>query len=104
MELAFNPAQAECEGGPNGPPILGRSISRGFPEQLLRRVLGRRLPAFAIPPIPGQRRLLSSLLLLGVNIGLLLVLCMRARQEQAGRTAHCVLPDAGRTQPRMSPR
>lgn len=65
---------------------------------------GRRLPAFAFPPIPGQRRLLSSLLLLSIIIGLLLVLCVRARQEQAGRTAHCVLPDAGRTHPRMSPR
>lgn len=32
--------------------LLGRSISRGFPEQLLRRVLGRRLFTPRFRPIP----------------------------------------------------
>lgn len=89
--------RAECEGGPNGPHILGRSISRGFPEQLLRsRVLGRRLPAFAIPPpIPGQKRLLLLLLLmlLLLSYGTLIIAnTVHARPSRTGSPARVACP------------
>lgn len=71
---------------------LGRSISRGFPEQLLRRVLERRLPPPRFRPIPqspGRNGILLLLLLLQLLSLLLLLLLLLLSQAYSLR--YCLL-------------